>query len=289
MTRLFLSFLILISLQMGTAEGGGLSDVSPKRIVSLTLGTDEILLSLVDSERILAVTDLAADPAVSNVSGRARPVPNKIKQVGIETIIALQPDLILAASYTSNDVIKQLEAIGFQLVRLELFSSIEGVKENIRRIAQAVGEEEKGKTLIAKMEQKLQGVRRKVSTVEARPGVLPYSPEGWTAGSKTTFDEMIHLAGGKNLAAEAGITGHQKISLEVVIQLDPEIILLSAWQPDVDNFEQKILSHPVLKDVSAIKEKRVYALPEKYLTTVSHFIAEGVEEMARQLHPNLFK
>lgn len=284
--RLFLPFLILLSLQTGTAAGS--SDKTPERIVSLTLGTDEILLSLVDPKRILAVTDLAADPGISNVSGLARQVPNKIKQVGVEPIIALQPELILAASYTSNDVVKQLEEAGLHLVRLDLFSSIVGIKENIRSIAQAVGARKKGEALIIKMAQQLQGIQAKVSNAEVRPGVLPYSPEGWTAGRDTIFDEMVKLAGGKNLAAEAGITGHQKISLEVVIQADPEIILLSAWQPDTDHFDQKLLRHPVLQNVSAIRENRVYALPERYLTTVSHFIAEGVEAMAKLFHPGLF-
>lgn len=138
------------------------------------------------------------------------------------------------------------------------------------------------------MEYRLQKIKEGVSRSTVRPRLLAYSPEGWTAGAETIFHEMVVLAGGRNLGAEADIIGHQKISLETVVLLNPEIMILSATQPESPEFEKTIQTQPALKEVSAIKEKRVYFLQEKHLTTVSHFIVEAVENLARLLHPESF-
>lgn len=101
----------------------------PQRIVSLTLGTDEILLSLIDPKRIIAVTTLAIDPGISNVVDLAKTIPNKIGRASVEPVIALQPDLVLVASYTANDIVEQLKEVGLPVMRLTLFSSITGIKK----------------------------------------------------------------------------------------------------------------------------------------------------------------
>ena len=277
-------FALVLSSPLAEAQ----TSAKARRIVSLTLGTDEILLSLIDPKRLAAITDYAADPDISNVSQLANQVPVRIKQAGAESIVALKPDLIFVASYTNQTLVKQLKDIGFPVVTLTLFSSIDGIKKNIRAVGYAVGETEKAGKLIAKMEKRLSAVAERLSSTVKRPALLSYDLERWTAGRDTLFDEIVALAGGRNLAAEAGMTGHPKISLEAVVDLNPEVLILNAWHPDGDDVNQTLLKHPALQSLRAIRENRVYSIPGKYLTTVSHFIAEGVEAMARLLHPTLF-
>ncbi len=83
----------------------------PKRIVSLTLGTDEILTSLVSSDRIAALTYLSDDPEISNVSGAAKNVSVKIKDATVETILALQPDLVIIADWMRPDLIQTMREL----------------------------------------------------------------------------------------------------------------------------------------------------------------------------------
>jgi len=294
MKSLFLFFLLTFSaIQSNTAECRSFDPVSsdpfPQRIISMTLGTDEILLSLVDPGRIIAVTHYAVDPGISNVPQQAKAVPNQIRQAGVEQVAALDPDLILVASYTSADVVKQLTEIGFSVVRLDAFSSIEGIKENIRTVGRSVGASKKAEEVIAEMSHRLRNLEEKISNFSERPGILSYSPGGWTAGSETTFHEMVVRAGGRNLAAESGIKGHKKLSLETIVTLDPEIIILSAWQPEETDFLEKIRTHPALSHLSAVRNKKVYVFPEKYLTTVSQHIVDATEALARLIHPGRFK
>ncbi len=255
----------------------------------MTLGTDEILLSLVDPERIIAVTHYAVDPGMSNVPEQAKAIPNQIRQAGVEQVAALDPDLILVASYTSADVVKQLTEIGFPVVRLETFSSIDGIKENIRTVGRSVGATKKAEAVIAEMTHRLRGLEERLSGKSERPGVLSYGPGGWTAGSETTFHEMVLRAGGRNLAAESGLTGHKKLSLETIVTLNPDVIILSAWQPEASDFLDKIRAHPALAHLSAIRKKRVFVLPEKYFTTVSQYIVDATEALTRLIHPTRFE
>lgn len=294
MKRLIVLCFVLFSLIRIDSVRAQVSDSAPEtplpqRIISMTLGTDEILLSLVDPGRIIAVTHYAVDPGISNVPERAEAIPNQIRQAGVEQVAALDPDLILAASYTSADVVKQLIEIGFPVVRLEAFSSIDGIKENIRTVGRTVGASKKAEEVIAGMEHRLQDLAERISSIQERPGVLSYSPGGWTAGSETTFHEMVVRAGGRNLAAESGLTGHKKLSLETIITLDPEVIILSAWQPEASDFLEKIRMHPALAHLSAIREKRVYVFPERYLTTVSQYIVDATLALARLIHPTRFE
>src|SRR5579859_1438085 len=75
-------------------------NAKPVHIVSVTLGTDEILLSLVDHARITAITANAIDPDQSSVVDQAKSIPNQLAKADPEAIIALKPDLVFVASYT---------------------------------------------------------------------------------------------------------------------------------------------------------------------------------------------
>ena len=290
--RRSLSFIFALSLLLADLSGGLAASEpapakKPQRIVSLTLGTDEILFSLVDPKRIAAVTYLATDPGVSHVAAAAKQVPNKIR-ANLEQVVALQPDLVLVATYTSTDVVKQLTEAGLPVVKLELFSSIDGIKENIRTVGRAVGEARRAEEVVAEMDRRLKILTERAAATQKRPGVLFYSPTGVVAGKETTFDEIATLTGARNRAAEAGLVGHQKMSVESLVQLDPEIVIVSDWNPEEPDFYQKLVVHPALGRLSAVRSRRVYAIPEKDLSTVSQHIVDGIEQVARIIHPEWF-
>ncbi len=294
MKRLLIFYAVLVGFIPSHFLGAEVSDFVgvkplPQRILSMTLGTDEMLFALVDPARIIAVTHYAVDPGISNVAHRAKTIPNLIRQASVEQVTALNPDLILVASYTSADVVKQLSEIGFPVVRLETFTSINGIKENIRRLGRSVGASKKAEELIAGMTHRFHEIEKRISSMEKRPGVLAYSPGGWTAGSETTFHEMVIRAGGRNLAAESGVKGHKKLSLETIMMLDPEMIILSAWSPEGSDYLNQFRSDPALSHLSAVRMNRVYVLPEKYLTTVSQYIVDATEALAHLIRPELFK
>src|SRR5215475_12086373 len=159
----------------------------PRRIVSLNLAADEILLALTLPERIAALTYLADDPRFSNVVAESQGIPHKVR-TSAEQVLVLQPDLIIVSAHTDATVKALLRTTGVSLLELQQFVSLADVEQNILAIGQATGETDKAQALVAMMERRFQEVQQQVADAQ-RPRVLYYSPGGFTAGSGTTMDE----------------------------------------------------------------------------------------------------
>ncbi len=256
----------------------------PMRIVSLTLGTDEILLDLVGPERLIGVTYLASDPTTSNIAGRPEllEVPNTV-EASPEQIIALEPDLVFVATFTDAAVIEQLQSAGLAVFAVGNFSTIDSMKENILLIGSLVGEPQKAEALVAQMTADLDAIADAISAAEGEPiSVLYLASGGWVAGSATTVDDMIQHAGGVNAAAEAGLVDWNQVGEEAIIEMNPDVVILSPYVTD-DEFRD----NPVFAGVSAVQNDRVTAITDAHMSATSHYIVLGVEDIARLLYPDL--
>ncbi|MCY4436535.1 MAG: ABC transporter substrate-binding protein [Chloroflexi bacterium] len=259
----------------------------PQRIVSLTLGTDEILLSLVDTARVRGVTYLAGDSMWTNVSEIARQVENTV-QSDPEQIIALEPDLVLAATYNNPDHIKLLRDAGIPVVVVSLFDSVGQVADNIRFVAHLTGDEARAEELIAAMEERLAAIEAQVAKAETKPRVLFYTAFGSSAGKGSTFSDIVQRAGGINLGDEVLDGPFGEISLEKIVELNPDVIITDEFAPE-DNakWQENFSNHPALANVNAKKNGHIYTVPARHLSTLSHYIVEGVFDVAKLLHPDL--
>jgi iron complex transport system substrate-binding protein len=255
----------------------------PSRIVSVTLATDEILIALVEPSRLLGVTYLADDPGVSNMTQEAAAVPHKVR-ADPEQIISLQPDLVFVASYLRGEFIRLLQAAGLVLFQFQEYDSIAEIQQNIRLIGQVVGEEAQAEALVAAMEARLQALAERLRPVAHRPRVLYWGSHGYTAGRLTSMDDLITYAGGENLAATYGIIGFANLSAEQVLVMNPQVIVSGSLDQDAQRGVPAALMHPALKGTDAVQYGRVYTVPSRYLVTISQFIVEGVEALARMLH-----
>ena len=259
----------------------------PQRIVSLTLATDEILLSLVDTARVRGVTYLAGDSMWTNVGEIARQVEHTV-QSDPEQIIALEPDLVLAATYNNPDHVKLLRDAGIPVVVVSLFDSVDRVADNIRFVAHLTGDEERAEELIAAMEERLAAIEAQVAKAETKPRVLFYTAFGSSAGKGSTFSDIVQRAGGINLGDEALDGPFGEISLEKIVELNPDVIITDEFAPE-DNatWQENFSNHPALANVNAKRNGRIHIVPARHLSTVSHYIVEGVYDVARLLHPDL--
>jgi iron complex transport system substrate-binding protein len=255
----------------------------PRRIVSVTLATDEILLALVEPTRLLGVTYLAADERISNMTREAAAVPHKVR-ADPEQIISLQPDLVFVASYLRGEFIRLLQAAGLVLFQFQEYDSIAEVEQNIRLIGQVVGEEARAEALVAAMQGRLETLEERLRPVGTRPRVLYWGSHGYTAGRMTSIDDLLTYAGGENLAATYGLIGSANLSAEQVLGMNPQVIVSGSFDQDGQRGIPAALLHPALQQTDAVQQGRVYTIPSRYLVTVSQFIVDGVEVVARVLH-----
>ena len=252
----------------------------PKHIASTTEGTDEILSALVPKKHVAMVTTYATNPAYSNIVAWAKGIP-AIQNATAEQVIAVHPDLVLAASYTTKGVVSQIEQTGTPVFEFTNFNSIASIEQNIQLVGKLVGEQPKADQLVAQMNQKLSSIEKAVQG-QKKVTVLDYSSYGFAAGTGTTVNDVIVDGGGINAAAK--LQGWQKISTEEIVKMNPQVIIDAS---DDTGFIQKILTNPALQTVSAVKNHRVYSINSADLTTVSQYVVNGVRDVAKVLYPGI--
>jgi iron complex transport system substrate-binding protein len=214
-----------------------------RRIVSLNLCTDQLLLQLVDPARIASLTYLAADPELSAQAERARGVP--WVRATAEEVILLRPDLALAGDYGAPEAVSALRRWGIPVVQFAPAQSWEAIREQLRRAADAVQEVEKGEALLEWMDASLAALEARKPAAMLRAIVV--QADGATYGSETLTDAVLRAAGFRNLAAELGIVGYGSISLERILLSDPDLVIVFEYHSDVPTLGRIHLRHPALR------------------------------------------
>ncbi|MDR1702515.1 MAG: ABC transporter substrate-binding protein, partial [Sporomusaceae bacterium] len=247
---------------------------TPKRIVSLGLSVDDILIDIVPAERIAALTYLADDPGISNVAAKAKQVEKRV-QANVESVLVLKPDLVIVPSWQSKDLVQALRNVGLTVYVCKTAQNMPEVKENIREIAAITDAREKGEQLIAQLDAELNAVLAKVNTIpeNERLTVVQFSAMG--AGNSFTLDEICRYAGVKNGAALAGVPYNQMLTKEQIIMINPDFCLLPTYAyasktVDLNQYRKNLEEDPAYQNIKAVKNKRLYNIPDRYLFTTSH-------------------
>lgn len=267
----------------------------PVNIVSLTVGVDEILFTMVDRNRIKGITYYADDPGISNIAQEAKSFPNKMHADNAEDIIALQPDLVIIDTYAKKEFVQQLRDANIAVYQYQVPFNIEQQKEMILDIANLVGEKDKGNEMVAWMDSKLKEVSDRLSSLkpEQKLTVLDYSEMGSTSGKNTNFDDIVTKAGLVNAAAKAGLEGWPQISKEKIVEINPDIIIVPAWTVDKNKTTQSIIdllkNDKSLAGVKAIKNNRIIAPNYAHMSCISQYVVLAVEDVAKAAYPELFK
>ena len=279
--------------EVETSEGLVRLEGPPQRILTYSLGHDEIVLSLVDANRIAAVGKFTANESYSNVAGWVAEIP--IYEKGAENVLAQRPDLFIASKFTKADIVDLIKEAGVPVVRPSLESSSEGNIPNILLVGYLLGVEERALELAAEIEARLAAVSQRVPPPgdSERPTVVSitrYSEKVYVPGIGTTEGGIIEAAGGVNAAARDGIDGIQKVSLESIAALAPEVILITqSGESGGDALRQDLLEHPALVAVPAVVNERIHVVGSKTYTTLSHWNVRGIEETAELLFPDRFE
>ncbi len=253
----------------------------PQRIASLSVGTDEILCALVPPERIVALSKYAADPEVSYVAETARRIGVFVEREP-ERILSLRADLVLLARYTKAELRQAVEQTGTPTVVVEDFRSLADIENNLRRIGQTVGEPERAEAVIADMRAKLAESRAALRPDRAGWRALYLMPPLMVAGRDTMSDVKLTAAGLRNAAAD--LTGHVALSAEALLARDPDLIFVATGLAADRGFREQLLADERLASLSAIRKRRVLALPSRSLRTVSHHIADAVDDIVRAIN-----
>lgn len=257
-------------------------EAPPERIFSVALAIDNILLSFVDSQRVVGVSLFATRPELgSYVADVVQDHMALVEALNAEQVLAARPDIVLVTSWNDPDAVEQMRRLGVRLYTFTGFETVADALDNIRRVGEIVGEEDKAEAVIEQFYSRYGQIAMKIAGLE-RPRVLAWDDWGTTYGPGMSIHDIIEMAGGRNVAAEHGITGWATIDAETVLQMNPDVLVTPTGEALVDQF----LSDPVLQAVSAVRTGRVYYI-EHMEALNEHFIL-AIEQLAKTLHPEAF-
>lgn len=268
----------------------------PSRIVSLTYGTDEILLGLVDISRVTALSKYAGNRDISFVTEEEAAVGRKA-DLNAESIMALKPDLVVASTAVSPQLVSLLRQSGVPVYVSLVAANWDEMEEKVRGVAKAVHEEEAGESMVQDMEDKRAALEEKLSAIGPSDErcALGLSFRGILGKKGTLFSEVLAMAHVKDGAARYDVPKgtNAYLSLEILPEIDPDVILLPVWKvkagDDEKEFAREIMENPAYRDVKAVKNGRLIPFPEKYKYVMSQHITDAMEASARAVYPELFE
>ena len=251
----------------------------PQRLISAAPSNTEILFALGLGDKVVGITNYA------NYPEEARKVEKigEISPLNLEKIASLKPDLILAYPGLQLKEIPQLRELGFNVLGIEPLTIKETLK-SIKMIATVCGISEKGKALVEDLSQRADKIKSEVSKIAIpdRPKVFVGGTYEtiYTPGEGTLFNELITLAGGKNIASS--LPGWVKISPEFVAEAEPAIIIIpvGAMNPGEESkIKEDISQRPGWSNIPAIKTQSIFIVNEDLFYRAGPRLIDGLESL----------
>jgi len=255
---------------------------NPQKIISLAPSTTEILYAVGLGDKVIGVDEYSDYPeeAKNKTKIGSYLTPN------LEIIISLKPDLILASDMTSKDSVVTLEEKGLTVVVLTP-KTIKGIFQDIRLVGLIGNKNDEANNLADNLEQRIDVVTSKTSNSSLnRPRVyVEYYPY-WTYGPGSFGNDLILMAGGRNIAATT-VTAYSEITNEFLVASNPEIIIFTIG-PHASTTIKDIKSRTGWDDTDAVKYDKIYTIDDDIISRPGPRIVDALEQLAELIHPELF-
>ncbi|MFQ9697795.1 MAG: ABC transporter substrate-binding protein, partial [Zhenhengia sp.] len=253
---------------------------APERIVSLAPSTTEILGALGVTDKLVGRTRYCDFPtealAAEEVGGTSDP--------NIETIVALNPDLVVASTHVSDEVINKLREVNIPVAFLNEQEDFDGTYSAIENIGLLVGRSKEAEAVVSEMKATVESVVERINNLdedEVKPRVYYAVWAGdsdSTAGGDTFIGQMIELAGGDNIAKD--VEGWS-ISKEKIVEGDPDMIIIPAGK----GLKETLMTTDFYKDLRAVQEGHIYEIDDAMISRQGPRLAQAFEALAQIIHP----
>lgn len=308
---LLLSSLMLLSFsgcgmkQMASSgEGGGYTvtdatgkavviPAKPKRILGNSASIDTMLLSVVTPDKLTAATDADRDPNISYIAEDTKDIPLTVPLTGLsmEIVTEARPDLIVASTYTDGRELDLYRNLGIPVVVIDGPRSIDQVKEDVRIIAAAAGEKERGENVISQMEQGLSEIDSRLAEEKGKkPVVYLVSQMTRYGGPGSMFNELLTRARIDNAIALAGGVNGQATSPELIIKTDPDMLFVSTDRASdttgAARYRDDFLASPAIASMRAAGH--IVPVEDRYIYSASQNCVWAIKGLANAAYGPLF-
>lgn len=271
--------------------GATLAQSSPsgaQRIVSIGGTVTEIIHALGEGERVIAVDSTSTYPQ----SAADKPDVGYIRQLSAEGVLSQKPDLIIAeAGAGPADAIAILKASGVAMVSIPTPPEAEAIAGKIRAVGAAVGTPDAAEKLATDVDAGLSALKQKIAAVSAPKKRVLFAlslsnGRVMAAGTNTSADAIIRLAGGVNAAGD--VTGYKPLSDEAVIAAAPDVVLVMD-NPQLHLTAEQAFALPALQTSPAAKTGAFIAMDGLYLLGLGPRTPAAALDLAARLYPDTVK
>jgi iron complex transport system substrate-binding protein len=272
----------LLSRSMAVAMFGGML-LAPAlaadlpRIASMNVCTDQLLLPLADPEQIFGLSRYARDGVQSWAAGDARQY--RILSGGAEDILVLKPDVVVASLFDKRSTRELLKEKGLRLVEFAVPRNLDEAKAQIGRMGDIVGHPDRAAAEIARLDAAIARARGIVA--EKHYSVLPLSRRGWVSGSDSLVSSLLAETGLFNAAGDLGVAYGGYASLEAIVNLKPDFILVSDSSDRAEDDGKAFLLHPALERF--YPPARRIVIPERLTVCGGVMLAEALDVLVKEL------
>jgi cobalamin transport system substrate-binding protein len=218
-------------------------------------------------------------------------VGGSMGQYSAESIVALKPDLVLAAEINTPELVKQLEDLGLTVYYLKNPTTLEEMYANLGIVGKLTGHDVTA--VVDSLKARVAAVDEKIAPLSSRPVVF-YEIDATDASKPYSYgpgsfgDLLIQRAGGENLVTLAGITNaYPQVSLEQVVASNPNVIILgdSMWGVTAE----AVQARPGWEGIDAVKNGNIFPFDDNVISRPGPRLVDGLEQLAKLLHPDSFK
>lgn len=299
-----LSILVILGLALGSCAPAaapspaiGLTDgmgrqielpAPAQKIVSMAPSNTEILFAIGAGHQVIGRDSFSDYPEEAK----------KVEEVGgltgtynLEKIASLQPDLVLLAGINSPELVDSLEKLNLTVFYLENPKDFDGLFKNIETVGALTGRQDQARSLVDGMKAKVAEIEAQMKSVDQTLKVY-YEIDGsdptrpWTTGPGTYMDLMIQTVHGENIGKNLSSEWAQ-ISQEEILLQNPDVILLGDGVYGIT--AEMVAARPGWSEITAVKNGRVEMFDDNLVSRPGPRMVDGLEMLAKILHPEVTK
>ena len=256
--------------------GSAASAANLPRLVSMNVCTDQLVLTLADPEQILGLSRFARDGWQSKAGDLSR---YPVLSGGAEDILLIRPDIVVVSAFDKRSTRELLKAKGLHLAELAVPRTLDEARQQIREAGDITGHPDRAAAEIARLDAALTRARRAVSERHFR--VLPLSRRGWVAGSDSFVGSLLAETGLRSAAGDLGFSFGGFASLEAIVNLRPDFIVVSQAGDTARDDGQAFLLHPALERFYP-PEKRI-VIPERMTECGGVLLADALDALTAEV------
>jgi len=257
-----------------------------QKVVSLAPSNTEILFAIGAGSQVVGRDEFSDFPAEAKLVAS---VGGSMGKYSTEQIVALKPDLVLAAEINSPELVKELEGLGLTVYYLKNPTTIEEMYKNLNIVGQLTGHDTTD--LVNSLKARVAAVDAKIATVTTKPSVF-YEIDATDANKPYTYgpgsfgDLLIARAGGTNIGNTLK-DAYPQISLEQIVASNPSIILLG--DSNYGATAEAVKTRAGWSGIAAVKSGQIFPIDDNIISRPGPRLVDGLEQLAKLFHPDLFK